>query len=276
MRLGHLEITPLPDAEGEFLPWLEAFPSATDADWTRARAHDPGAFGPGGRWHLNFRCFAIRGAGVTLVDLGIGHAASPAGTWAPVPGRLPASLAGAGIEPSEVDTVVLTHLHADHCGWAVTASGEPLFPNARHVLHRDEVRAANDTVHAYAIRPLRESGLLDEVDGETVLARTATGETVTAVPTPGHTPGHQSVLVASDTDRVVIAGDVLVHPVQLVAPDVAYRYDDDQDLARATRRALLAEAERTGTVLASPHLSEAFQRVPAPTPSGHRKPEQHT
>jgi glyoxylase-like metal-dependent hydrolase (beta-lactamase superfamily II) len=66
-----------------------------------------------------------------------------------------------------------------------------------------------------------------------------------------HTPGHQSVIVE---DRVAITGDVLVHAVQLVAPEAGYAHEMDQDLARATRIALLSR----DLTLATPHLSSPF------------------
>jgi glyoxylase-like metal-dependent hydrolase (beta-lactamase superfamily II) len=228
-----------------------------------AREADPAAFGEGGRWWLDFRVFAIRGAegGVVLVDTGIGPAEAPSAAWAPVPGELPVVLKDAGIAPDDVTTVVLTHLHSDHCGWAVGADGTPTFPNARYVLQRAETEWLADSgpLFSWAVKPLREAGQLDEVTGPTVLAKARTGETVTAFPTPGHTPGHQSVIVDSDDTQLVVTGDVLVHAVQLMTPSVGYINEVDQDQARATREALLA---RTGAVLATPHLSAPFVVVP--------------
>jgi glyoxylase-like metal-dependent hydrolase (beta-lactamase superfamily II) len=254
-----LSVVALRDARGPFIAWESAFPSATPRDWGLARAEDPAAFGPDGRWLLDFRVYAIRaGSRVTLVDAGIGPAGAPSEGWAPVPGTLPTTLAEAGIALSDVDTVVLTHLHSDHCGWAVTQAGEPVFPNARYVLHRDEVAWVTDPVASYVVKPLRAAGVLSEVTGETVLTSLPTGETVTAVPTPGHTPGHQSVIVEGAGRQVVVTGDVLVHAIQLVSPAVPYVYEEDAEQARATREALLARAARAGAELATPHLTDPF------------------
>lgn len=265
----------LVDATGTFFrPLGEAFPTATEADWARARRRDPAAFGPNGTWRLPFRCFAVRrpNGRTLLVDTGVGPADSPAAAWAPVPGRLPAELAAAGVDPDDVDLVVLTHLHSDHTGWSVDATGLPMFRNARYVIQQEEITTleagGQEAMLDHVVRPLRATGQLDPVRGRVTLAGgrpdggRSDGDRITAVPTPGHTRGHQSVLVESGHRRVIITGDVLVHAVQLVAPEVAYRYEADAETARQTRRTLLAE----GAVLATAHLSESFTAVERPEP----------
>ncbi|MEV8535599.1 MBL fold metallo-hydrolase [Streptomyces sp. NPDC051211] len=260
----HGRVVALHDATGFFFEPAEvAFPGATAADWALADRLDPGAAGPDGAWRLDFRCFAVEmpGGRWTLVDAGVGPAEGPAAGWAPVPGRLPAALAEAGIDPAEVDTVVLTHLHEDHAGWTSGADGRPFFPAARYVVQRAETEAlaADDPVRAWTVDPLRRSGQLSEVDG-----RHRLGGGLTLLPTPGHTPGHQSVLVEQSGGReVLITGDVLVHAVQLGNPAVPYSHERDRETARASREALLARAAEHRAVLATAHLTRPFAELPA-------------
>lgn len=263
---GPYEVMALLDAHGTFPGTQQGvFPDATDADWARARRLDPAAFGPDDTWELDFRCYAVRrpGGRVTLVDTGIGPAGSPASDWAPVPGRLPSVLRHAGIERDDVDTVILTHLHEDHFGWTVDPTGTPMFPGARHVVQRTEIAAlaAGDSALSYVVEPLRRAGLLHPVDGRVKVQGRPGCAGLTAVPTPGHTPGHQSVLVDGGRHGIMITGDVLVHAVQLAAPDVAYRLEDDPTTARRTRHTLLTEARTHDHLLATAHLNRTFLRV---------------
>lgn len=117
-----------------------------------------------------------------------------------------AALERLGIDPTEVRTVVNTHLHWDH------SSNNDLFPNARIYAQREEM--------AYAIAPydtsrkgyensrdatppwLSSLGRMVPVDGEETIA-----PGVTLVPLPGHTPGSQGVLVEAGAKRFLIAGD---------------------------------------------------------------------
>ncbi|GAA4917414.1 metallo-beta-lactamase superfamily protein [Stackebrandtia albiflava] len=267
-RIGNTEIFALTDAEGGFFTHRhDAFPAATPEQWRAADRFDPGAVTTEGRWWLQFRCFAVRTAGgVTMIDTGVGPADSPAASWAPVPGRLPEELAEVGISPDDVTRVVMTHLHTDHIGWSVTRRDDrllPFFPNAEYLLQAAElaaVRELNPHLRHTLIAPLQEAGRLRVVDGDERLS-----PELRAVATPGHTPGHQSVLVDDGTDLVTITGDLLVHPIQLLYPDVAYSHESDPELARRSRVALLHEAAERHGELATPHLTEPFLRVPEGT-----------
>ncbi|MET3427176.1 glyoxylase-like metal-dependent hydrolase (beta-lactamase superfamily II) [Actinoplanes tereljensis] len=259
--VGQLTVTALQDAEGPFPDTRqESFPDATAEQWAAADALDPAARGAGGEWWLRYRSYAIRhGDGpVTLVDAGIGPAGSLAADWAPVPGHLPDELAAAGIAPSEVSAIVLTHLHNDHMGWAVPRDSP--FKRARVIVQQADVdayRANRDHAGQYdlLIEPLLAQGRLQVLDGDHAVCAG-----VRVVATPGHTPGHQTVLVEDGDDSLLVTGDLLVHAIQLLYPELAYASDMDPGRAHASRAKALAAAVARGTTLAVSHLGPAFHR----------------
>jgi glyoxylase-like metal-dependent hydrolase (beta-lactamase superfamily II) len=129
-------------------------------------------------------------------------------------GRLARSLKAAAIEPEEVDHVFLTHLHFDHCGALTTYNGSalrPTFPRARHFVQRREYEAllnpdprSRPTYRAENIEAVRDAGLLELLDGD--------GEPVPGFEmrlTPGHTAGHQVVLVHSSAGTAAFMGDLV-------------------------------------------------------------------
>jgi len=260
--VGQLTVTALQDAEGPLgTPRQDCFPGATAEQWAAADEFDPAARGAGGEWWLRYRSYAIRhGDGpVTLVDAGIGPEDSLAADWAPVPGRLPGELAEAGIDPAEVTTIVLTHLHNDHMGWAVPRDSP--FTQARVIVQQADVdayRANRDQAGQFdlLIEPLWAQGRLQVLDGDHKLS-----PGVRIVATPGHTPGHQTVLVEDGDDTLLVTGDLLVHAIQLLHPELAYAGDMDPERARASRARALAEAAERGITLAISHLGTAFHNA---------------
>jgi glyoxylase-like metal-dependent hydrolase (beta-lactamase superfamily II) len=258
--ISGVEVIPLCDAigpMGESLrrPLDETFPGARPALWERARAEAPAAFGPDGEWVLHFHCFLLRDpmGPTVLVDTGIGTESSPASSWAPVPGTLTDALDEAGMSPADIDTVVLTHLHSDHASGAVV-DGEPVFPNARHIVQQDELdwlQADEGVVWREVVKPLQQADALETVQGESRIS-----PELRIVPTPGHTPGHQSLILGDN--ELAVTGDVFLHPIQTLDASVQYVYDEDAETAAKTRTAFLRRLRDSGGTLATPHLPEPF------------------
>lgn len=130
------------------------------------------------------------------------------------PGLLGA-LAGLGVESEDIDFVINTHLHFDHCGGNTIRDEKgavvPAFPRARYVIQRGEWEWAlgphdreKDSYRADDFRPLAERGRVDLVDGDAVV--TAGVEVIFA---PGHTANHQCVKVTSGGKSLVFLGDLV-------------------------------------------------------------------
>ncbi|WP_329006101.1 MBL fold metallo-hydrolase [Kribbella sp. NBC_00709] len=196
----------------------------------------------------------MSGAGAVLVDAGVGAAGGEAAEWLGVAGRLPGLLGQVGVAAADVDAVVLTHVHLDHVGWA-SDGVRPAFPRAEYVVQRDEVeQVRGGSTYLSRIRPIEEAGQLRVVEGETTLRG------MRLVPTPGHTPGHQSVV----TDRAILGGDVLVHPAQARWPELTYVYERDPAVAITSRREVIAMAATLGIPIAAahPHVALSADAVP--------------
>ncbi len=190
MRLGDLHLKIVSD--GEFrLDGGAMFGVVPKALWERRKPADEL-----NRIRMGTNCLLVRsGDELLLIDTGIGdkHEAKFREMFGMPDGvdRLPDSLRHAGHEPEDVDHVVLTHLHFDHCGWntrRIDGKLEPTFPRARYWLNRGEVEhARNPTARDHASyfpdnwEPLFEAGVVELFDGE---AAPAPG--IRVVRTPGH------------------------------------------------------------------------------------------
>ncbi|GAB2558762.1 MBL fold metallo-hydrolase [Kribbella endophytica] len=240
-----MDVTVLCDAVAVFPePVGDALPgwSAEQQSWTESAA--PGNVAADGGWLLHFHSYLVTtDQHAVLVDTGVGPAGGEAAEWLGTAGRLPQLLEAAGVGADEIDTVILTHVHLDHAGWN-TDGDRPRFGNAQYVVQQAELdHARGSTTYRNLIEPLGSQ--LRAVDGRVSVAG------VTLLPTPGHTPGHQSVL----TDRALIAGDVLVHPAQAKWPELVYVYEREPAVATTSRREVLRLAAELGVPIAAAHLS---------------------
>jgi glyoxylase-like metal-dependent hydrolase (beta-lactamase superfamily II) len=151
-------------------------------------------------------------------------------------------LAAAGFPPESIDVVLCTHLHVDHVGWNTRLQNGrwvPTFPRARHLFARREwehwsTEEDDDTkrIMADSVRPILDAGLADLVEMDHRIS-----EAIWLEPTPGHTPGHVSVRLASEGADAVITGDLMHHPIQMAEPQWATPFDSDAEHAKQTRRA---------------------------------------
>ena len=180
---------------------------------------------------------------ILLVDTGIGPMAFG------LLGRLLGELEDSGVQPEDVDVVFLTHLHGDHLGWSVTGEGEPTFPRARYVMQAIEWEDSGAHV-GQALALLERLGVVDLLYGEEPVS-----EEVTAIPTPGHSPGHASLLlVSSSAEEAIVVGDVVIHPAQVAEPLWNIHFDEDKEQASFTREMLLGWIEVDGMVIAAGHI----------------------
>lgn len=203
--------------------------------------------------------FLIRSGGRTaLVDTGCGT------NMKPTVGFLMSNLAAAGVKPEEIDTILMTHLHPDHFSGLSTPDGKRLFPNAEVKLHADE-RAYwyDDAIMNRVEDPVRRKMFF--TDARDQLApyadRTSTftkGEVfpgVTALPLPGHTPGHTGFMVASGNRSLLIWGDIVHVPeLQVPRPETTMLVDVDPPRGIETRRRIFDQVAADKQAIAGMHL----------------------
>ncbi len=155
-----------------------------------------------------------------------------------------ADLEAAGFPADTIDAVVCTHLHVDHVGWNTTlVDGQwvPTFPSARYLLAQPEFEywqattfPDGDDYFSDSVAPLGEAGVVDLVPVDH-----AVDGGIRFDSTPGHTPGHVSVVVESAGERAVITGDMIHTPLQIAEVARSSAFDFDQQAAAETRASFL-------------------------------------
>ena len=237
------------------LPTAEEFPDLS-VDWDAERRAYPWAYHGADAWAWHVHAFVVETPEATVViDTGTG----PFGPYRPWEHWN--ADAWAKEDLADVTHVVLTHLHADHAGGIEAAELEPRFPNAAYHLHSADLRyfeGAHDDDYV-AIRPaqrLESLGLLrtDGTNHDVVPG-------VRLIHAPGHTPGHRAVLLTDRDEGLLLTGDLLHQPVQIVEREWFSEHDDDPLLGVASRRLLLWRAESHGYRIGVSHFAEPFGSI---------------
>jgi glyoxylase-like metal-dependent hydrolase (beta-lactamase superfamily II) len=198
-----------------------------------------------------------------VVDTGLGNDKEGRNvpTWNNRKGPFLETMTEAGFPPDSIDTVLCTHLHVDHVGWNTTLVGGnwvPTFVNARYVFGKTEYEHWRDyhdeadkvAVFNDSVKPIVEAGKADLVASDHGLT-----DEITLIPTPGHSPGHMSILITSDDETGLLTGDVAHHPCQMAHLDWSSTADFDPVQSAATRRKLFSRFADTPTLAIGGHFN---------------------
>ena len=228
LSVGNVENLVLHDNESA-LPLSMIFSKVAPESWALYQERYPEGFSGSDNLRIHFDCYLIRSQGRTiLVDTGLGSDATNPSRVAAfsggLDGHLLSELQSAGVKPDDIDTVFFTHLHPDHVGWNLTQGGTvATFPKAKYVAHqadwdtfrKPEVQEAFPAPFwEETLGPLEALGVVEALSGEHAL----TSE-ITAIATPGHTPGSMSLAIVSSGQRALILGDVFHGPGQVTETD---------------------------------------------------------
>ena len=217
-------------------------------------------FGPEKGRRTSVNTFLIHSQGrCAIVDTGSGTYMGGSAGW-----QLK-MLEVAGVKPSEIDTIMLTHMHPDHsAGLSDRETWKPFYENAELVCHENELPHWEDDA-AMAKGTEREQMLYFQCAREQVgpykdRMRTFAGETevfpgVVAMPANGHTPGHTIYQIQSGNEQLLIWGDTVHVPeIQVPHPEVCIDFDTDKDKAAASRRRVFDMVSADRLLVAGMHL----------------------
>ena len=243
ISVGNVELLSLSDGGPVRSPFMP-FPDTTIEQWREF----PELLDSNEQISSRYGTTAIRSQGkLIIIDTGL---QAPDGT-------LMDDMSAKGVERDAVDLVVFTHLHPDHVGWNLT-NGRPNFPNARYLIPRKDwdywtkagvVEGADHIKNQ--VLPLEGLSIMDLIDDDYKIT-----DELTTVSTPGHTPGHVSIVIASGGERGYILGDVAHNPAQAHYTDWCPIFDVEPDLSRRTRHKVLDMLEAEGILVSAGHFPD--------------------
>lgn len=239
-KLGEFEIIAL--HEGEFSRPLDAsFVRNAPLEAVQKTLSD--SFLPTDKITISFTAVLVNtGSKLVLFDTGFNDNGGPTN------GKVVAAMKAAGIEPSMVDVVVLSHFHGDHLQGLRNKAGQIVYPNAEVMVPEQEwafwmddgkMSAAPDAMKG-AFQGVRRVLAPNAKDVKQFKWGDEIVSGITAVDASGHTPGHTAFVIASGNQKMMYVADVTNTPVLFAAnPEWKVMFDMDPDKAVATRKRIL-------------------------------------
>jgi glyoxylase-like metal-dependent hydrolase (beta-lactamase superfamily II) len=210
--------------------------------------------------------FVDTGEHRVLIDVGAGDLGAYAARMFPgldhstsVTGLLLENLRAAGMEPSEIDTVIITHAHPDHVGGMLNEEGRLVFADARYFISQEEWDFWNsDDAMAKAptfmvdtarrnLNPLEDRLTFVDDTSEIVPG-------VRAVATFGHTPGHMALSIVSGGVRLLHVSDAVLYPLHLEYPEWTPVFDMLPEQASASKRRIFDLAAEVNALVFAHHF----------------------
>jgi glyoxylase-like metal-dependent hydrolase (beta-lactamase superfamily II) len=245
IHVGSLTVLPVFDGTARLEASMFTTADGSIGDWGphQHSLNDDGSFVvPVGAFLVN------TGSQLVLLDAGVGQVNDEMFSG----GALIESLHAYGVIPADIDTIAVSHLHTDHMGW-LEYQGHVTFPNASIWIGEADwehfvVNEKGGRTRAERLKVVESHVHLVDADHITV----APG--ITSRRTPGHTPGHTSMVISSGSERLIVLGDALHCPAQLTETEWQFLYDTDPNLAKQSRAQLLREADDEHTSLLPCHF----------------------
>ena len=259
-KVGDFEVTQIADGARTF-PMPDTFVINQKKEDALAAAE--AAYMPKGQVTIPFNPMVINtGSKLVVIDTGNGLGAFEQSKG--VVGQMNANMTAAGIDPKNVDIVLISHFHGDHMNGLKRADGSLVYPNAEIKVPAVEWAFWADEANASKANGFNKpnfpnvkkafDGLADKVTKFEWDKEVAPG--ITAIGAPGHTPGHTAFAVQSGSGKLLVQSDVTNIPALFVRnPDWHVAFDNDPAMAQATRHKFYDMAAAEKVPVAGYHFS---------------------